>query len=394
MFAVTNSGEVSALIWLFWLSVAIVFYTYAGYPLLLWIFSTWFGRDESAPAVSDEDLPFASLLIAAHNEAAVIGARVDNLLAIDYPADRFEVVVASDGSTDGTADIVRSFAHPNVRVLEYAVRRGKASVLNDAIAALKGDVILLSDANTFTDANAPRRLARWFSDPSIGVVCGRLILTDPETGQNVDSVYWRWETKLKRLESRLGALLGANGAIYALRWSLFAGIRADTAVDDFVVPLLTRLRTGCRLVFDPDALAFEQTPMAISDEFRRRSRIGAGGFQSLTVLAPLLDPRRGWIALTFWSHKVLRWICPFSLLGALVSSLLLAGYAPIFALAAFLQAVLYTLAGAGYFVSGSGAAARVVRMTSMFASMNAALFVGFWLWVSGRQQGVWQRTAR
>jgi len=379
---------------IFWVSLALAFYAYAGYPIVLWLCSRMYGRDQTAPALGDQHLPSLSFVIAAHNEAAVIAERVRNLVATDYPANRLEMIVASDGSDDGTVEIVQGFTNPNLRVLDYRSRRGKAAVLNDAIRQARGDVIVFSDANTFTDPQAARRLARWFHDPSIGVACGRLILTDPATGRNVDSLYWRYETTLKRLENRLGALLGANGAIYALRRSLFRDIGNDVAVDDFVIPLLTHLRTRCRLVYDAGAVAFEESPAEFGAEFKRRSRIGAGGFQSLAILAPLLHPRHGWIAFAFWSHKVLRWTCPFWLVGALLSSLLLIGESRFFTAAALGQLALYAAAVAGYFVPGTGRGARALRLTSMFAGMNVALLVGFWLWASRRQQGAWQRTAR
>src|SRR5262249_30950742 len=148
------------------------------------------------------------------------------------------------------------------------------------------------------------------------VVCGRLVLTDPATGCNVDSYYWRYETFLKRCEGRLGALLGANGAIYAIRRELYTPIPGNTIVDDFVIPLRAKLRTGCRIVYDGDAVAREETPPNVGAEFHRRSRIGAGGFQSIGLLWRLLNPRSGWVAFTFFSHKILRWVCPFFLVAA------------------------------------------------------------------------------
>src|SRR5205085_81616 len=216
--------------------------------------------------------------------------------------------------------IVSRYADRGVRLLASAARRGKANVLNSSIPAVKGEVVLLSDANTFTDPQAARHLARWFEDPRVGVVSGRLILTDPATGRNADSLYWKYETLLKKYEGRLGALLGANGGIYAIRRALFTAIPGDTIVDDFVIPLEAKLRTGCGIVYDPEAVAREETAPNVGCEFHRRARIGAGGFQSLGLLWRLLNPARGWVAFTFFSHKVLRWVCPFFLLGLLVSS--------------------------------------------------------------------------
>ncbi len=378
-----------------WTSVALIVYAYAAYPIVVACCARLFGRDEQPPDVADADLPFLSVLVAAHNEAAVIGARIENALQMNYPADRVEVVIASDGSDDGTGDVVRTYQDARVRLLEYHTRGGKAAVLDRAFRELRGDVVMLSDANTFTHPDAARRLARWFVDPSIGVVSGRLVLTDPVTGNNVDSLYWKFETFLKRCEARLGALLGANGAIYMIRRAAFTGIRADTAVDDFVVPLLARIRTGCRLTYDADAIAYEEAPAEIAAEFRRRSRIGAGGFQSLGVLRPLLNPRRGWIAFSFWSHKVLRWTCPFFLVAALATSLALASSSIAAALVLIVQLAGYTVAAVGHGSRGNkGSALRMARLTTMFASMNLALLVGFWMWVAGRQGGIWQRTAR
>jgi cellulose synthase/poly-beta-1,6-N-acetylglucosamine synthase-like glycosyltransferase len=391
-----NLSAMGVLLWVvLWSSLALVVYAYAGYAIVLSFCARWFGRDERMPDAEEARLPFLSVLVAAHNEQAVIAERIQNALAMDYPADRFEVVIASDGSDDDTCGIVRRCGDPRVRLLAYHARSGKAAVLNRAFRELRGDVVVLSDANTFTDPKAARRLARWFCDPSVGVVSGRLILTDPATGNNVDSLYWRYETFLKKCENRLGALLGANGAIYAIRRDIFTGLRANTAVDDFVIPLLARIRSGCRLVYDIDAVAYEETPAEVAVEFRRRSRIGAGGFQSLQVLRPLLDPRRGWIAFTFWSHKVLRWTCPFFLVSALVSSVALAGHNTTAAAVLLAQLFAYGVAAVGHALRGErGPAARAARLTTMFASMNLALLVGFWMWAAGRQGGVWQRTVR
>jgi cellulose synthase/poly-beta-1,6-N-acetylglucosamine synthase-like glycosyltransferase len=307
----------------FWLCLAAVAYAYAGYPLLIWLASRVFGRRPAPPVIDDADLPTVTLLIAAHNEAEVIAGRIDNALALDYPADKLEIVVASDGSRDATVAIVGSFEDRGVRLLDYQPNRGKATTLNAAWHEVRGELVLLSDANTFIDTSAPRHLARWFRDPAIGSVCGRLVLVDPASGKNVDGVYWRYETFLKLCEARLGALLGANGAIYAIRRDAYVPIPPDTAIDDFVIPLLAKLERGTRLIYDAEAIAREETPPQIRDEFKRRARIGAGGFQSLRILWPVLDPRHGWLAFSFLSHKVLRWSCPFFLLGMAASNVAL-----------------------------------------------------------------------
>jgi len=376
----------------FWLCVALIAYSYVGYPVVIWALSRIFGTAPASRPLPDDELPMVSLLIAAHNEEDIIAQRIANALELDYPPDRLEIVIASDGSSDSTPRIVSSMADPRIRLLASPIRRGKAAVLNAAFRAVRGDIVLLSDANTFTDRNAVRRIVRWFADPRVGVVCGRLVLTDPATGRNVDSLYWRYETFLKRCEGRLGALLGANGAIYAIRRSLYTGIRSDTIVDDLVIPLITKVRSGCSIVYDHDAVACEETPHDFGDEFNRRSRIGAGGFQSMVRLGWLLMHGHGWVAFSFISHKVLRWLCPFLMIGALATNIALAGEA------FYRQTLMLQLAGYGLsllgLATGSMASFKVLRLATMFTTMNAALLVGFWRWASGGQRGVWQRTAR
>src|SRR5262249_30257518 len=196
-------------------SLGLVAYAYIGYPILVWLLARVFGRERARPALAESDLPTLSLLIAAYNEEAEIGRRIENALELDYPADKLEIVVASDGSTDRTNDIVRRYERFGVKLFAFPKRRGKSTALTDAIPALAGEIVMLSDANTCTHATAAHYLASWFRNPRIGVVCGRLVLTDPLTGRNVDSLYWKYETFLKKCESRLGALLGSNGGIYA-----------------------------------------------------------------------------------------------------------------------------------------------------------------------------------
>jgi cellulose synthase/poly-beta-1,6-N-acetylglucosamine synthase-like glycosyltransferase len=378
----------------FWLCAVGVVYSYALYPVAIWALARTFGRKPTPPReLADEALPTVSLLIAAYNEEAVVRERIENALGLDYPADKLEIVIASDGSSDRTNAIVESFDDPRVRLLAYPKRRGKAAVLNAAFGDVRGEIVVLSDANTNTDRDAIRKLVRWFQSPHVGVVCGRLLLTDPETGTNVDSLYWRYETFLKGCEGRLGALLGANGAIYAIRRSLYAAIQGNTLIDDFVIPLLTRLRTGCTIEYDQDAVAYEETPEAIASEFKRRARIGTGGFQSLPVIWMLLNPVRGWVSFSLFSHKLCRWLCPFLLAGALASNAALISN-PFYAITLAIQVLVYAFALLGTRLTNPGRAFRVLRLTTLFAGMNLALLVGFWRWVSEEPQGAWSRTAR
>lgn len=377
-----------------WSSLSLVAYAYVGYPVLIWLASRWFGREGTPPIASaNRQPPFVTLLIAAHNEEADIGSRIRNALVADYPSDRLEIVIASDGSTDGTVAIARSIQCPVVQVLAFDRRRGKPASLKAALPSCSGEILVLSDANTYLEPDAIRSLVRWFDDSRIGVVCGRLKLMDAVAGTNVDSLYWRYETFLKRCEARLGALLGANGAIYAIRKELFPSIPNETAVEDFVIPLQAKLNSGCEIVYDADAIANEETPTLIAAEFRRRARIGAGGFQSLSLLWRLLSPGNGWTAFSFLSHKLLRWLCPFFLLAALLANASLAAQSPYRKLLAA-QSTFYLMALAGVWLPGPTRPMRWVRLSTMFVGMNAALLVGFWRHIRSSQSAAWERTER
>lgn len=376
----------------FWLCAGAPVYSYLVYPVVVLLASRLFGRTPAPPR--DAGLPTVALVIAAHNEAQVLRDRIRSALDTDYPPDRFRVVIASDGSDDATPRICAEFG-ARIQPLLFPARRGKATTIQDAVARTSAEIIILSDANTFLDSDAVRLLVRWFADPTVGVVCGRLVLTDPATGLNADGLYWRYETCLKAWEARLGALLGANGAIYAIRRDLLGPIPSNTIVDDFVIPLAATLRTGCRLVYEPRAVAREESAPDLRAEFGRRVRIGIGGWRSLSVLSPLLSPAHGWTALAFWSHKILRWACPLMLLGALAASVALAAR-PFFAALALAQVLFH----AACFFGAVGPTRGALRLGGMFFAMNAALLIAFARWVGGgvrgrgAQDGTWRRTAR
>ncbi len=380
---------------IFWLGMSVVAYAYVMYPILLWFLARRLGHTAVPAEVTDESLPRVSILIAAHDEEDVIEQRIVNALATDYPPEKLEIVIGSDGSTDGTAAIVRRYASRGVRLLDYPQRRGKASVLNSSVPLLNGEVVLFSDANTEVDPLAARRMARWFADPAVGSVVGRLVLIDPETGRNADGLYWKYETFLKTNEARLGSLLGANGAIYALRKELYVPIPADTIIDDFIVPLLARMRSGCEIVYDREAVAREETAPDVAAEFRRRVRIGAGGYQSLGILPGILDPRRGWLAFSFVSHKLLRWLCPFFLIAMLIAStdlaLLPSGF---YRFAVVAQLLFYLGSVLAHRLPGRLGRSRILLLPAMFTQMNLALLFGFWRWLVHSQGATWQRTPR
>lgn len=379
-----------------WISLGLIAFGYVGYPIVIFAISRLWGRQPKPVGETSDQVPMVSVLISALNEEDVIAERIENNLNQQFPADRLEIVIASDGSTDRTAEIVRAYEsrYPGrVKLIDYPLRRGKATVLNDTMTKLTGEIVVLSDANTMFDCKAIHNLVRWFRDDRIGVVCGKLILVDPVSGKNVDSMYWKYETFLKECEGRLGALLGSNGAVYALRREQYVPIQTDTIIDDFIIPLQIKLKHGKRIVYDVDSVAIEETAPDVRAEFKRRVRIGAGGFQTLTRLRRLMLPMYGWTSFAFLFHKVLRWCCPFLLVVAILVNLPLLAL-PTYQAVFVLQLAFYAIAVIGAWLPGNNLFTRLVRLTTMFGSMNLALGLGFWRWIRGQQRGTWQRTAR
>jgi poly-beta-1,6-N-acetyl-D-glucosamine synthase len=380
---------------IFWVSLFLVVYTYALYPAILFSLSTSSGKSPGK-TVGNKDVhlkcPSVSMVIAAYNEEKVIEAKLRNCMEIDYPSDKIEFLIGSDGSTDRTNEIVSSFAVKDRRIslFDFPDRRGKASVLNRTVAEAKGDFLVFSDANTMYEKDAIRRLIAPFSDPAVGCVCGKLVISRPEGSTSNDDLYWRYETWLKGMENRLGGVLGANGGIYALRSPLFVPIPPDTIIDDFVIGMKVR-EQGSRVHYAEDAVAREETAENDKAEFRRRVRIGAGNFQSISLLKHLLWPAEGVFAFQFWSHKIVRWCVPFFLILMFISNLFLTRYGNVYLALFFCQALFYLLAILG---AAANRTALLFRVPSFFVSMNLAFFIGFFKYLFNVQKVTWERTER
>lgn len=375
----------------FWLCVGAVLYNLFGYPLVLLAFASRRRAALPSEPMPDANLPSVAVLVAAHNEERHIATRIRNLLTLDYPADRVRIFVGSDGSTDRSIEVLRDMANERVHVSDFAGRRGKASVLNDLVTLATEDILIFTDANTLFKADALRQLTRHFALPNVGCVCGELRLMG-SGGDNQDHIYWRYERLLKYHESSIGALLGVNGGVYAMRRTAYRPIPTDTIVDDFWISMQV-VETGQRCLYAHDALAFEEVPERIADEFKRRVRIGMGNYQALRRFAGLLHPRHGTVAFAFFSHKVLRWLMPHAMVLALASNLLLADR-PVYATLLAGQIAFYASACIGWRYSCSGITPRLLRAPLFFVSMNVALLLGWWQYLRGRSSGVWARSVR
>jgi cellulose synthase/poly-beta-1,6-N-acetylglucosamine synthase-like glycosyltransferase len=342
----------SAIAAVFWTSLALVAYVYLGYPLLLAVWSRLAPRpvrreppqSTRSPAAS----PTVSVVLAARNERAALARKIDNCLALDYPPDRLEVVLALDAPTDGGERIAHDLArrHPRLTVVESTRHAGKAAALNRAVAAARGEVVVFCDARQEVAADAVRELVAVLADPAVGAVTGELVLLDGRGRPAADGVglYWRYEKALRAMESRIHSTVGATGALYAVRRELFAPLPRRAILDDVIVPLRATL-AGRRTVFAPGARAYDRVcPPEV--EFRRKVRTLVGNFQLLTLMPELLLPWRNPVWLQFVSHKLGRLAVPWLLVVLLAANALLlegAFYAVFFAG----QCVWYLLAAAG-----------------------------------------------
>ncbi|MBI3894991.1 MAG: glycosyltransferase family 2 protein [Acidobacteria bacterium] len=312
---------------IFWISFVTVFYVYCGYPLLLLLWR-WMIRK---PVYKADWEPFVSVVIAAHNEREHLDAKIRNCLELDYPRDKLEIIVSLDGPTDGTEDVARRYEGKEVTVIHRPVHAGKAAALNRALAAARGEVIVFADARQQINPPAVRELVAALHDPSVGVVSGELILLDGTSqgaGEASDAVgmYWRYEKWIRAMESDIHSVVGATGALYAIRREFFTPLPDHTILDDVLIPMRIVL-LGKRVVFEPSARAYDLVACCPEVEFGRKVRTLAGNYQLLTQLPELLFPWRNPVFLQFVSHKVGRLLVPYFLAALfLANCFLLQGF--------------------------------------------------------------------
>ena len=382
--------------------LGLVAYSYCAYPIcvLLWAAvkqvvsdGAYVLRKRDRRAACMDRLPSVAVVVSAYNEEAHIGARIENLLAADYPRELLRVYVGSDGSRDGTSAVIHAHEGPRVRCFTFPDNRGKASVLNDLIEGTDEEILVFTDANSMFEPTSIRFLVAGFADPATGCVCGELRLAGGK-GDNQDSVYWRVEQFLKFCESRIGGLLGANGAIYAIRRRLWQPLRADTICDDFTISMRIAA-TGLRLLYQPEAIAREVTPGAIREEYRRRIRIGIGNFQVLARHPDFLFRTSFSTAFTYFSHKVLRWITPHLIVLGLVASVLLSSTSTMWLVSSVLLSAGLLLSATSFALTlRHREVPRVLRIPAFLFALNWGFMVASALYVTGRYRGSWQRSER
>ncbi|HMQ30936.1 MAG TPA: glycosyltransferase family 2 protein [Chloroflexaceae bacterium] len=372
---------------LFWGATAVVLYTYVLFPAIVWLR----GRLRPRPYRSAEVTPSVSMIIAAYNEAAGIRAKLDNLLSLEYPRERLEIVIASDGSNDGTNAIVEAYASHGVRLLALP-REGKHSALNAAVAAASGEILVFSDANSIYAPGAIRALVRPFADPEVGGVAGNQRYLDERSGLRGDgeSSYWSFDRRLKGAQSRAGNTISATGAIYAIRRSLFMPVPPGVT-DDFVTSTRV-IAQGYRLVFAPEAVAYEPVSATSGGEFARKVRIITRGLRGVIVMRELLNPwRHGFYALQLFSHKVLRRLVAIPLLVLLAATPALWHAGAFYRLAALAQGAVYGLGLLGMLLRRTSLGQlRLFSLPFFFCMVNAASLMAALNILRGRRIDRWQ----
>jgi poly-beta-1,6-N-acetyl-D-glucosamine synthase len=375
---------------LFVVSVALLAYTYLGYPALMFVYARLGARPAHAAAVE----PTLSVVIVAYNEVARIARRIENLLSVDYPADRLEILLGSDGSSDGTAAAARAYEHAGVRVIAFETRRGKAAVLNDLVPKAAGEIVVLADVRQQFAAGALRALVAPFADPGVGAVSGELILTQDADGTAVGEgigVYWRYEKFIRRHEARVDSTVGATGAIYALRRELFEPIADDTILDDVLIPARIA-RRGYRVLFEPEARAYDRAAATAEEEFTRKVRTIAGKFQLLAREAWLLSPFHSRLWMQTVSHHALRLLTPLLLVTAAGANLFLLER-PLYQWTLAGQVVFYAAAVGGQRLRRAGCRIPFVGVPYVISLLAWATVVAFLKFVRGRQRVTWEKAS-
>ena len=387
---------------LFWAMLLIVFYTYIGYGILLYIIirlKRFFrGKPREAVLPPDEELPDMTLLICAYNEEDVVAEKMKNTLAIDYPKDKFRIMWVTDGSNDHTNELLK--AYPEVDIVFSPERRGKSAALKHGLRELKTRYVAFTDANTMLNPGAMKEIARQFMDPSVGCVSGEkrvMAKKDGDMAAQGEGLYWRYESTLKRWDSELYSTMGAAGELYAIDPTLVREVPDEALLDDFMMSMYV-VEAGKRIAYAPDAYAQEYGSANIFEESKRKRRIAAGGLQSIWWLRRMLNPmRQPLVTFQYVSHRVLRWsVTPVAMIILLIVNGLLSimGAGLFYDIILILQILFYTMALIGWLSSRYGHKSKILYTIYYFVFMNINVFRGMAYLRTHGKSGAWEKAKR
>lgn len=387
---------------LFWAMLLIVFYTYLGYGILLYIIirlkRLFWGKPQEAVLPPDEELPDMTLLICAYNEEDVVAEKMKNTLAIDYPKDKFRIMWVTDGSNDHTNELLK--AYPEVDIVFSPERRGKSAALKHGLRELKTRYVAFTDANTMLNAGALKEIARQFMDPTVGCVSGEkrvVAKKDGDMAAKGEGLYWKYESTLKRWDSELYSTMGAAGELYAIDPTLVKEVPDEALLDDFMMSMYV-VQAGKRIAYAPDAYAQEYGSANIFEESKRKRRIAAGGLQSIWWLRSMLNPlRQPLVTFQYVSHRVLRWsITPVAMiiLFAVNIILVLMGAGLFYSIFLTLQLLFYLIALTGWISSRYGHKNKILYTIYYFVFMNINVFRGIAYLRTHGKSGAWEKAKR
>lgn len=375
---------------LFWISIIMLGYVYAGYPILILGLSKLFPKKINQSTFDGK----ISVVIVVYNEAARLKAKLDSIFACDRSDQIIEVLIGSDGSDDDTSKVLEEYSDKRVRLIHFSDRRGKPSVLNDVVTQTTGDVVLLTDARQAIDKPAIGMLVDNFSDENIGVVSGELVLRaagSESTAAAGIGAYWKYEKMIRNAEGRFQSVPGATGAFYAIRRELFKAIPSETLLDDVVIPMQA-VTQGKRCIFESGAFAFDEPSQSTKQESIRKRRTIAGNAQLVLLNPQWLLPWKNPIWIQFLSHKLGRLICPLFLILAFITNVLLLQN-PIYQIMFGLQILFYSAAVLGWLLQKFGKKSKVLGLFLMFVSLNTTTVFALWDAARGRFRATWKRAA-
>ena len=386
----------------FWIALFIVFYTYIGYGILLYIIirlkRLFVGSPHEAVLPADEELPTMTLMICAYNEEDIVKEKMANTLALDYPKDKFRIMWVTDGSNDHTNELLA--AYPEVDIVFSPERRGKTAALKHGLRELKTRYVAFTDANTMINTGALREIARLFSDPTVGCVSGEKRVAARKAGEMAsegEGLYWRYESTLKRWDSELYSAMGAAGELYAIDPQLCREVPDEALLDDFMLSMYV-VQAGKRIAYTSDAYAREYGSANIYEESKRKRRIAAGGLQSIWWLRSMLNPlRQPLVTFQYVSHRVLRWsITPVAMVLLLIVNIALVamGAGTFYTVMLILQTLFYLMALAGWLTNRFGYKNKLLYTAYYFMFMNFNVFRGMAYLRSHGKSGAWEKAKR
>lgn len=388
----------------FWCALWLVFYTYIGYAIVIFILAKLFPYQNTAKVNeqngAEDRLPHLTLFITAYNEAEIIAQKMANCLNLDYPKDKLKILWVIDGSTDQSHELLEQY--PMVEIVGSPIRKGKTAAVNHGMENVKTPIVVFSDANCLLNAEALKIIAKQFDDPSIGCVSGekRVAFSDEDTvSSKGEGAYWKYESLLKKLDYAFYSAVGAAGELFALRTELFAPMEEDTLLDDFMLSMRIAQK-GYRIAYTPDAYAVEYGSLNMEEEGKRKRRIAAGGWQSIGRLLPLLNGFKfGKLTFQYISHRVLRWsVTPFALFAILPLSAILghwsASWLNVFNVIFLLQCLFYICAVLGYAKKDDPDSSKVFYIPYYFLFMNINVMRGIYYLLNRRFVGGWEKSQR